>query len=227
MISGRAALVERLGHQFADATLLEAALTHRSARGVHNERLEFLGDAVLGLVVADELYRRRPQLREGELTRARAALVRAESLAEIGAELGVGEFLNLGEGELKSGGHRRGSILGDAVEALVGAIYLDGGFEAARTVVVRIFDTRFDELPDAGEPKDAKTRLQEWLQGRGHERPEYPLLETTGPDHEQQFRVACEVSGLQLRAEASGDSRRRAEQTAAAAVLAQLENRSG
>lgn len=225
MSSGRAALIERLGHQFADATLLEAALTHRSARGAHNERLEFLGDAVLGLVVADELYRRRPQLREGELTRARAALVRAESLAAVGTELGVGELLNLGEGELKSGGYRRASILGDAVEALVGAVYLDGGFDAARAAVVRIFDSRFDESPLAGEPKDAKTRLQEWLQGRGHDRPEYPLLETSGPDHEQRFRVACEVPLLQLRAEACGDSRRRAEQAAAAAVLEQLEQR--
>lgn len=227
MTSGRAALEERLGHQFADASLLEAALTHRSARGVHNERLEFLGDAILGLVVADELYRRRPRLNEGELTRARAALVRAEALGEVGAELGVGELLNLGEGALKTGGHRRASILGDAVEALVGAVYVDGGFEAARAVVVRLLDGRIDDLPETGEPKDAKTRLQEWLQGRGHGRPEYPLLEATGPDHEQEFRVACEVQALGLRAEAHGDSRRRAEQLAAAAVLAQLEQHDG
>lgn len=227
MSDGRAALSERLGHQFADASLLDAALTHRSARGAHNERLEFLGDAVFGLVVADELFRRRPHLHEGELTRARAALVRAESLAEIGAELGIGELLNLGEGELKSGGFRRASILGDTVEALVGAIYLDAGFAAAQAAVIRLLDARIDDLPESGEPKDPKTRLQEWLQGRGHGRPDYLLIESTGPDHQRTFRVACDVPALQLHAEACGDSRRRAEQAAASEVLGLLGQRDG
>lgn len=219
---GRDALCRRLGHAFTDPALLDAALTHRSAGRRHNERLEFLGDALLNFVIADALYRRHPECDEGDLSRMRAALVRAESLAEIAAEIEIGELLVLGAGELKSGGFRRASTLGDALEALVGAVYLDGGFDAARSAVLALFDSRLDSPPDPATLKDAKTQLQEHLQATQQPLPVYLLVAESGDAHARSFRVSCEVATLGLRADGEGRSRRAAEQQAAAAVLDQL-----
>ncbi|MSQ92606.1 MAG: ribonuclease III [Gammaproteobacteria bacterium] len=212
-------LKERLGCSFADARLLAQALTHRSVGPANNERLEFLGDAVLSFVVAEMLFNAHPKASEGELSRYRASLVSGDALGAIALELGLGAHLRLGEGELKSGGQRRASILADALEALVGAVYLDRGLDAARAVAVRLLQQRLDELPGAAELKDAKTRLQEWVQGRGFGLPDYKVLEISGEPHEQRFRVRCDVSELSIAAEAEGSSRRRAEQEAASLVL--------
>lgn len=210
---------ERLSYEPRDATLFAAALTHRSAARPHNERLEFLGDAVLNLLVAEQLYRAFPLADEGDLSRLRARLVSSEPLAAIAAGLGVGEVLQLGSGELKSGGFRRESILADALEALVGAVFLDRGLEAARELVVQLFAERLAGLPDAATLKDAKTRLQEHLQSLGLPLPHYAVERTAGEAHAQTFWVSCEVSALKLRATGSGSSRRRAEQEAADEVL--------
>jgi ribonuclease-3 len=215
-------LRERLGYDCRDAALLEAALTHRSAATLNNERLEYLGDAVLSFVVAELLYRMLPCAPEGDLSRLRASLVSGETLAAVAAEQGLGDWLVLGEGELKSGGHRRKSILADALEAVVGAVYLDGGMDPARAVVERVLRTRLDHLPPAAVLKDAKTRLQETLQGRGQELPVYVLLAAIGPPHQQTFRMRCELPGLDIAAEAEGSSRRRAEQEAARLVHEEL-----
>lgn len=217
-----AGLSEVLGHAFRDEGLLEGALTHRSADRRHNERLEFLGDSVLNLVIAEALYRRRPDCEEGDLTRYRALLVKGETLAELGRELDLGSYLNLGSGEQKSGGERRSSILADAVEALVGAVFLDGGWEAARGMLLRLYGTRLETLPAAETLKDPKTRLQEILQGRGLERPAYAVTEARGEPHRQWFTASCSVQGLGLSRDGEGRSRRKAEQAAAAAVLAAL-----
>jgi len=212
-------LAERLGVDLSDPGLLVQALTHRSHGSAHNERLEYLGDAVLSFVVAEMLFRRFPDAREGELSRYRASLVSGEALAGIAASLGLGEQLRLGEGEMKSGGQRRATILADALEALVGAIYLDQGLDAARRAAARLFEGALDVLPQAAELKDPKTRLQEWLQGRGHPLPAYTVLEVSGEPHEQRFRVRCDVPDLGLAAVADGSSRRRAEQEAAQRIL--------
>lgn len=212
-------LQERLGCALSDPALLERALTHRSFGPDHNERLEYLGDAVLSFVVAELLYRRFPQASEGELSRYRASLVSGESLAAAAAALGLGAQVRLGEGELKSGGQRRGSILADALEALFGAIYVDGGLDAAREAAARLFGDTMAALPAAGTLKDPKTRLQEWLQGRGLALPAYTVLEVSGEPHQQRFRVRCDVGEPAVSAEAEGSSRRRAEQEAAQRVL--------
>lgn len=212
-------LQERLGCSLADAGLLLRALTHRSAGPDNNERLEYLGDAVLSFIVAELLFEAFPDASEGELSRYRASLVSGEVLGAIALDLGLGEHLRLGEGELKSGGPRRASILADALEALFGAIYRDQGLGAARTAAVRLFRERLAALPHASELRDAKTRLQEWLQGRGLGLPQYTVLEVSGEPHEQRFRVRCDVDGLAVAAEAEGSSRRRAEQEAASRVL--------
>ena len=227
MSASHDALCARLGHRFEDPSLLADALTHRSARGRHNERLEFLGDAVLALVIADALYRRHPAVAEGDLSRLRAALVCGASLAEVGQELELGALLVLGGGEMKSGGHRRGSTLGDAVEALIGAVYLDAGFEAARATVLALFATRLDSPPDLADLKDPKTRLQEWLQGRGHPLPLYSIVDERGEPHQRMFRVSCACVEPALVREGEGHSRRAAEQAAASAVLVSLENLGG
>lgn len=214
-------LAARLGVGFTDPGLLELALTHRSYGSANNERLEYLGDAVLSFAVAELLFRRFPAASEGELSRYRASLVSGESLAVIAADLGLGEHLRLGEGELKSGGQRRATILADALEAVFGALFLDQGLESARTVAGRLFGDALAALPEAAALKDPKTRLQEWLQGRGLARPAYAVLEVSGEPHEQHFRVRCEVAELGLAAEAEGSSRRRAEQEAAQRILDQ------
>jgi ribonuclease-3 len=218
-----AAWVEaRTGYRFADAALAQAALTHRSASGHHNERLEFLGDALLSFVVAELLYRAHPQADEGILSRARAALVNGAALGELAASLELGQALKLGPGELKSGGFRRRSILADALEALIGAIYLDGGLEAARSVIEQLMGENLRALPPARLLSDAKTRLQEWLQGRELGLPVYALESVHGAPHQQTFRVACSVPALEIRTEGEGASRRAAEQQAAEAALARL-----
>lgn len=217
-------MTERLAHRFRQPELLQQALRHRSAGSPHNERLEFLGDALVNLVVAEALYARWPKADEGTLTRARASLVRESALAEVARRLGLGDRLELGPGELKSGGHRRDSILADALEAVVGAIHLDAGFEACRAEILPWFEPGLAELPAGKVEKDPKTRLQEWLQGRQLPRPAYRLVETLGDDHARVFRVACETSEPPLAEEAEGSSLRAAEQLAAERVLSRLEN---
>jgi ribonuclease-3 len=223
MIDAVAWLASRLGHRCADAGLVATALRHRSAGGAHNERLEFLGDAVLNLAVAELLYREFPQAAEGDLTRFRATLVSGESLADLAEELGLGNLLALGPGELKSGGYRRRSILADALEALLGAIYLDGGLAPAASAVERLLRPRLAGLPEAVALKDPKTRLQERLQGQGLPLPRYSMAAVHGEPHEPTFRVRCELESPVLQAEGTGSSRRRAEQDAAEQVLARLE----
>ena len=215
---------QALGHRFADEALLTQALTHRSAGGRHNERLEYLGDAALSLVVAEALYQRLPEAPEGHLSRLRASLVRRTALAPMARELGLSARLRLGPGELKSGGYRRDSILADALEALLGAVYLDGGLEALRPVVVRLYGARLEELPPHEALKDPKTRLQERLQARGLAVPDYSVEAVEGEDHAQQFSVTCRVEALEAQTAGRGRSRRAAEQAAAATMLAQLDD---
>jgi ribonuclease III len=216
-------LREKLEYDPRDLALFAAALTHRSASGSNNERLEFLGDAVLNLIVAEHLYRRFPDATEGDLSRLRARVVSSEPLAEVAAELVVGEALRMGSGELKSGGFRRKSILADAFEALCGAIFLDGGLDAARAVIERYFAPRIAALPALDALKDAKTRLQEYLQSRGIALPRYSVDRVEGEPHAQTFFVTCTVKALKLAAQGAGSSRRRAEQGAAEQLLKELE----
>jgi len=216
---------ERLGYEPQDLALFRAALTHRSAPGANNERLEFLGDAVVNLSIAQRLYEAFPLATEGELSRLRARLVSREPLAEIAVSLGLGETLQLGSGELRSGGFRRQSILADALEALCGAIFLDGGLGAVEPIIARLFTERIAALPSPEALKDPKTRLQEYLQSRSLTLPRYQILGIEGEDHAQTFRVSCEVPGLALRVEGGGSSRRRAEQQAAQAMLEAIEAR--
>jgi ribonuclease III len=212
--------VERsFGYVFAQPALCYAAVTHRSAGADHNERLEFLGDSVLNCSVARLLYEAHPQADEGALSRLRATLVSGETLAQIAAELGLGEHLRLGAGELKTGGFRRASILADALEALLGAIFLDAGFDAAAAAVARIIGMRLSGLPAADTLKDPKTRLQEALQAHGLALPVYTLTAVAGDPHAQSFTVSCEVPILGLNAVGEAGSRRRAEQLAAAKLL--------
>jgi ribonuclease III len=211
-----------LGHSFASAALLQEALTHRSFGTPHNERLEFLGDGALNFVIAAELWRRHPDLREGELSRLRASLVREESLAEIALELGLGVHLRLGDGEARSGGAARPSILADALEALLGAVYMDGGFEALHTVVRHLYRDRLDAPTPKGLAKDPKTALQELIQGRRLALPAYELEASHGAAHSQTFVVACVIPALGVRTSGEGTSRRLAEQRAAQAALDQL-----
>lgn len=215
---------DRIGHAFRDPELLQRALTHRSAGSRNNERLEFLGDALVNLVVAQALFERWPRADEGELTRARAALVREGSLAALARTLELGDRLALGPGELKSGGFRRDSILADAFEALVAAIYLDAGFEACRERVLAWFEASLHDLPRGGAEKDPKTRLQEWLQARQLPLPEYRLVTTSGEDHDKVFHVECVLTTPSALEAAEGSSRRQAEQAAAALILHHLEN---
>lgn len=220
--SNRSELHLRLGRDFRDPALLEQALTHRSAGAPHNERLEFLGDGLINFVVAELLYHARPRDSEGDLSRLRASLVREEALARIAETLSLGEHLHLGPGELKSGGHRRDSMLADALEAVVGAVMLDGGFAAARDLCVRLFATPLAELPAAESLKDPKTRLQEKLQGEGRALPRYEVLEESGPPHRRVFRVRCALADGSRATEALGNSHRAAEQAAALLMLEQV-----
>ena len=215
-------LERRIGHRFKDPALLAQALTHRSFGSPHNERLEFLGDGVVDCVIAEELYARFPGLAEGELSRLRASLVRETALAAVARSIGLSGFLRLGEGEVASGGAERSSILADALEAAYGAVFLDGGYEAAREVVRRTFGEALEHLDPREPAKDAKTSLQELLQGRRMKLPEYSVISTAGAAHQQVFEVECVAAGLGLRATGSGSSRRLAEQQAAANLLKQI-----
>lgn len=219
----RKTVTDPFTHRFANPGLLDQALTHRSAGAPHNERLEFLGDALVNLMVAEALYQRWPQADEGALTRARAELVRESALAPIARTLELGAKLTLGPGEMKSGGHRRDSILADALEAVVAAIYLDAGFEACRAHVLPWFAAAMDALPPPHKVgKDAKTRLQEWLQGRQKPLPLYTLIAESGEDHAKTFQVSCVLTQPPLSAVGEAGSRRAAEQIAAEDVLRQL-----
>ena len=214
-------LQRRLGYRFRNPELLHAALTHRSMAGApNNERLEFLGDALLNGIVAEALYHRCPQASEGDLSRLRATLVRGDTLARIARELDLGEQLRLGSGELKSGGFRRASILADALEALVAAVYLDSDFASCRSLVLHLFESRLDALPPVEQLKDPKTRLQEYLQARQRSLPVYTLRTVTGEAHARRFTIECSLEEVTTVAE--GSSRRKAEQEAARKALDRL-----
>ncbi|MEX0372353.1 ribonuclease III [Spiribacter roseus] len=218
----RADLVGHLGRAFEDPALLDQAVTHRSAEGPNNERLEFLGDSILNFVIAAEVFERRPELHEGELSRLRAALVNKNALAAIARGIDLGAHIVLGSGELKTGGSRRDSILADGLEAVIGAVYLDGGYEAGRQVILQLFEAHLSRLPDMEALKDPKTRLQEYLQARHLELPTYQVDAVIGRAHQQTFRVGCHCEPLQLTGEGTAGNRRQAEQAAADDLLAKI-----
>lgn len=217
-----AELSRKIEYEFNGQGLFEQAMTHRSCGHKNNERLEYLGDSILSFVIADDLFVRFPKAKEGELSRLRALMVKGKTLAEIAVELDIGDYLRLGSGELKSGGYRRESILADAVEALIGAVYLDAGMEAARALILRWFDSRLNELNLETSIKDSKTRLQEFLQSRRLDLPEYELVLVEGESHQQMFYINCYVSLLAQPTQGEASSRRQAEQNAAALALQQL-----
>ncbi|MFT4046503.1 MAG: ribonuclease III [Solimonas sp.] len=217
-------LERRLAYRFRDPALLLQALTHRSAGHANNERLEFLGDALVNFVIAEALFHARRNDEEGALSRLRASLVREETLARLARGLDLSQALTLGESELKSGGYRRASILADAFEAVLGAVYLDGGFEPAKQVCGHLFAALLGDLPDADTLKDAKTRLQEWLQARARPLPRYDVIEESGPPHRRRFHVRASLSDAELAADAHGASRRAAEQDAARQLLQTLQS---
>ena len=217
------ALTRRLAYRFNNPALLDEALTHRSVGARNNERLEFLGDSVLNFVIADELFQKYSTINEGDLSRLRASLVNRDSLADIARELELGACLKLGSGELKSGGFRRSSIIADAVESILGAVYCDSGFDACRQLVLRLFKYKLDNIPDIDSLKDAKTRLQELLQSRRYDRPEYKVIEVSGKAHSQNFKVECRIENPACVTVGEGRSRRKAEQLAAEAALGILQ----
>ena len=223
MVSNITQLQRRLGYVFNDPALLSLALSHRSLAGANNERMEFLGDAILGLVVTDYLYQQFPDAREGELSRMRSHIVRGESLAEVAKQLELGSDILLGPGEMKSGGHRRDSILGDTVEALLGAVYLDKGIDASRERIFDWFKSLFDSALEVKPLKDSKTTLQEWLQQRGKSLPDYKLVDTGGEAHSRLFTVSCKIDAVGQEMTAIATSRRRAEQMVAEQLLTELE----
>ncbi|MDR3428334.1 MULTISPECIES: ribonuclease III [Silvimonas] len=218
-------LQKALGYVFSDARLIKQALTHRSFASTHNERLEFVGDAILNAVVGRALFNHFPKLNEGELSRLRASLVRQESLADVASELNIGDYLWLGEGELKSGGHRRPSILADALEAIFGAAWLDGGFEAAQGMIERLFVPRIEAIDPSRALKDPKTALQEWLQARHHALPVYEVVRQEGESPNLVFEISCSVPALKVTTSALGPSRRAAEQLAAGEALGMLKEK--
>ena len=215
-------LEQAIGHVFRDSFLLQTALTHRSHSAPHNERLEFLGDSVLNAVVARLLFDRYPEMPEGDLSRLRANLVRQDSLHRLASSLDLGRHLRLGEGELKSGGATRPSILADALEALFGAIWLDAGFEAAAETIARLYQPMLQGINPSKPSKDPKTQLQEHLQAKRLPLPKYDLISTEGEAHAQQFHVACLIDSLNVRTEGQGGSGRIAEQMAADRALERL-----
>jgi ribonuclease III len=216
-----AALEERLGYRFTAPALLEQAVTHRSHGAVHNERLEFLGDAVLNCTIAQLLFQKYARLNEGDLSRLRANLVKQSSLADIAERIELSEYLRLGEGEMKSGGFRRPSILADTMEAIFGAVLVDGGFEAGSGVIARLFEPVLKHVDPKTLGKDAKTLLQEYLQGKRLPLPVYTVVETRGAAHNQEFEVECAIPKLEISVRGNGRSRRAAEQTAAKLALDQ------
>jgi ribonuclease-3 len=219
------ALQARLQHEFSNPALLTRAITHRSFSADHNERLEFLGDSVLNLAVSDLLFERLSTLPEGDLSRIRANLVKQDTLHQLAVDLGLSEVVRLGEGEVRSGGHKRPSILADALEAVIGAVYLDAGFQAARALVHRLFQAVEVNPQMQALGKDAKTELQEWLQGRKMRLPIYRVAGTLGAAHKQTFDVECEVIDFNLVERGIGNSRRAGEQAAAAIMLQTLKTK--
>ena len=215
---------ELTGYRFEQQALLLQALTHRSfSRSGNNERLEFLGDSVVSLIITKHIYRRFPDAAEGEMSRMRAALVKQSSLALVAKSIGLGDHIRLGGGELKSGGFRRASILSDALEAIIGAIYLDSGFDATERVVLELFRVRLETIDSIADFKDPKTRLQEYLQSKQQELPVYSVEQTSGKAHSQIFTVSCRIAGLDLAESGTGSSRKKAEQQAASKLLARLD----
>lgn len=219
-------LERRLGYVFNDSSLLRRALTHRSKSSDNNQRLEFLGDSILSFVIANALFEQFPEEDEGKLSRLRAHLVKGETLAVLGAEIGLGDVLILGPGELRTGGFRRSSNLADALEAVFAAIYIDGGIHEAQACILHLFSTRLADSGLAENLKDSKTLLQEFLQAQKSPLPQYELVLVSGDDHEQTFHVSCTVSGMRYVGEGQGNSRRRAEQEAAYALLSMLKHMS-
>lgn len=212
-----------LDYQFEHLDLLEQALTHRSySADKNNERLEFLGDSVLSLVITQHIYQRQPEADEGELSRIRSSLVNQEALARVARDIGLGDYIYLGGGELKSGGYRRSSILSDTLEAIIGAIYLDSGFGPAQDTILFLYRDYLLTLPDTDTLKDAKTRLQEYLQSRQLGLPEYKVIKTVGKSHDQVFTVNCSITSLKLEYSGEGSSRKKAEQDAARKTLDQI-----
>ncbi len=216
-------LCEKLGYVFRNRSLLDAALTHRSFSSNNNERLEFLGDSILNFTIAEKLYQHFPEAPEGDLSRLRAALVKGDTLAEIAREMGLGEFLNLGEGELKSGGFRRASILADALEAVIGAIYLDSDIHQAKDCILSWIDERLRKVSLLTGEKDSKSQLQEWLQGRRNPLPQYSVVNVKGESHSQEFTVSCTISLFPEPTIAHATSRKNAEKEAAQLMLARIE----
>lgn len=212
-------LMQKLGYQFTDVALLEAALTHRSMHIINNERLEFLGDSLLNFLIAEKLYRTCQQASEGDLSRLRASLVKGETLAELAQELDLSQYLRVGPGEIRSGGNLRHAMLADAVEAILGAIYLDGGIESCRKCLLQWYDERITQVAMRTPIKDPKTTLQEWLQAKKHNVPIYVILARKGKSHEQTFEVQCHVTAFNLTTQGKGNNRRQAEQEAAQAML--------
>ncbi|WED27085.1 ribonuclease III [Vibrio sp. DW001] len=217
-------LEKKIGYKFNDADLFHLALTHRSANGKHNERLEFLGDSILSFVIADDLYHRFPKIDEGDMSRMRATLVRGKTLAELGREFVLGDYLKLGPGELKSGGFRRDSILADAVEAIIGAVYLDSDVEGVRKIILSWYQSRLESIEPGVSQKDPKTRLQECLQGRKKPLPIYTVTNIKGEAHNQEFTVSCILAGVDKPVIGIGTSRRKAEQAAAELALEKVTN---
>lgn len=215
---------KHFGYRFAATSLLAQAVTHSSAGSNNNERLEFLGDSVLGSVVSEQLYRVRPHADEGSLSRIRASLVKRSMLAEIAAEIELGNLVRLGSGELKSGGHNKQSILADALEAVLGAIFLDGGYQSAKTAILNIYGSRLENFPDGDTLKDFKTLLQEKLQGQGLPPPEYVVTSVSGAPHLREFQVVCRLQSMGLETTGQNTSRRLAEQNAASRALELLAN---
>jgi ribonuclease-3 len=211
-----------LGKEFLDSSHFNLAMTHRSASSKHNERMEFLGDSILGVIISEALYQQMPGASEGYLSRLRASLVNEDVLSEIGAELQLGDHLKLGSGELKSGGFRRKSTLADAFEALIASVYLERGIEASKDFVLQMFRSRLKNLPEEDELKDPKSRLQEFLQSRGLDLPEYSLISTTGDAHRQTFTTECKIESLKIKTEGVATSRRKAEQLSAASAYKQV-----
>ena len=218
-------LIATLGHNFTDESLVDLALSHRSVGAKNNERLEFLGDSILGFVIGEALYQKFPAIKEGELSQMRSKLVKGKTLAELAREFELGNYLKLGQGELKSGGFRRESILADTVEALIGAIYLDAGMEICRSHLLRWYASRLEAISPQSGHKDAKTLLQELLQSRKKNLPIYEIVNTSGDDHHQHFEVKCTVAGIQQGFTGEGSNRRAAEQEAATKALAVLQSR--
>ena len=216
-------LINALGYQFNNIELLQEALTHRSASSSNNERLEFLGDGILNFVIAGELFTRYASLPEGDLSRIRASLVNKEGLALVANDLNLGDFLILGGGELKSGGYRRDSILADAVEAIFGAVYLDNGFDSCRDLILRLYQKQLASIPDPDLLKDPKTRLQEMLQSRKFDLPDYDVTSVSGKAHNQMFNVECRVKALAIVTQGRASNRRKAEQQAAEKAIAEVE----